>query len=473
MDRLKIHMFIVFTMIVLITGFFVLLSPPFAGLRTFLGLPEHQPGSRYNETIGAVEIIYPVEDLASFYLARATFVYHAVFIILLYATLIGLSELYLEATIKKMVLDLSLIGALMTAIGAVTYNYVDRNFLWHGVFIMGLAIFFVIGIIILFNFRPKNLLDWNIWFAGVLILIGSIIGGWLGASFMTYRDEFVNELINGRFNPDIPAESIFWRALTAHEHAMVALALVLSFLLAIKIIGVKETQFTKIMFYLVLLGQILMASACYAVWGVGGIAHLVITPASLTLIFGTLMLSLKTEEKGLLKWGLILGNIIMWVAVAIPGALVATSLRKPMFFNPAFRDPAWDWAELAYNIGHWHILLASWGVVLLIIYIYWPENLTKSNKIVYWSGWLTLIGYAGAMCAINLYMLGNPPGEYIPNAYNNIWVSYLVEPSLTAMSIGIGMIYLFFLWTFVTKDLKIFQKFLVTRQSNPEPSKYL
>lgn len=44
-----------------------------------------------------------------------------------------------------------------------------------------------------------------------------------------------------------------------------------------------------------------------------------------------------------------------------PGALVAMSLRKPLFFNPEFRNEVWDWAELPYNIGHWHAILLLWG----------------------------------------------------------------------------------------------------------------
>ena len=145
----------------------------------------------------------------------------------------------------------------------------------------------------------------------------------------------------------------------------------------------------------------------------------------------------------------------MWVAVAIPGAIVAISLRKHVFFNPVFRDPVWDWAELAYNIGHWHILLLSWGIILMLIYIVWPENLVKKYKVMKWSGWLALIGYTGAMLFINLYILANGPSEYIPNAYNNVFLTYLVEPSLIIMALEIALTYLVYLLHFIANTLGV------------------
>lgn len=451
----KYHLMCVFTLIVAIVGFSILLSPQFEWLRTAIGLPSHLPGSRYNESKNAAEIINQNPEEAAFYLGRITFVYHSVFVILLYAALIGLSEIYLESTVKKIVLNFSLVGALFTTIGGYTYSYFDRNFVWHGLFVTGLAIFFMVGLLIFSYFKPKNLLDWNIWTGGILILAGSLIGGWLGSSFMFYRDDFLEALVNARFNPDLSEESIFFRALTAHEHAMMALALVVVFFLGIKIVKIRDSKITKVLFYVSLVSLTLMAIATYSVWIVGGIAHLLITPAALLMIFCTLIFSILIETKGLLKYGLIIGNIVMWLGVALPGALVAISLRKPLVFNPAFRDPVWDWAELAYNVGHWHVLMMSWGIVLLLIYFWWPENHIESYKVVKYSMWATLIGYAGAALFINLYMLANPPGAYSPNPYNNIWLHYLVEPFLSLMAIGIAVLYLFYLLNFLEQHLPV------------------
>lgn len=436
-------MLIAFTLTVLLVGFYILLSPPFKELRPLLGLPSHQYGSRYNETVNAAEIINPNYEAAKAYLARVTFVYHTVFIVLLYASLLIFAKLKIEdESIRDIIYNLSLVSALFTLIGGVGYSYLSRDFFFHGLFISGLAIMFVSGIIAIIYFRPKNLIDLNIWVSGLLLILGSMIGGWLGASFMYHRQDFIEALIQSRFNPDLAEENIFWRSLTGHEHAMIAIALTLIFLLAVSINGLTKGKLTRIALYLVLVGQIFTALAAYAVWPVGKIAHLIITPAALTLIGGTLLLSFRTELRNILSSWLKAGNIVMWLGVAIPGALVAMSLRKPLIFDPMFRDRLWDWAELAYNIGHWHILLLTWGITLLMIYVVWPKDQGKYST---YFGWITMIGYVIASLAINLYMLYNKPGYYIPNPYGNIWLSYLVEPGLTLISLGVAVVYLIFL----------------------------
>lgn len=448
MDITQRHMLIAFTTVIFLLGFFILLSPSFIKLRATLGLPEHQPGARYNPEIEAAEIINPDFKLAKMFLSRITFVYHAIFTTLLYATLTVFTRMYFQKEIQYIINNLLLIGVLTIVIGGVTYGYISRNFFWHGIFIFGLAILFIVGIIILLYFKPRNAIDYNIFLTGLLLMIGGGIGAWLGSSFMYHRYEFVEALIDSRFNPDWAEENIYWRALTAHEHAMIALSLTLIFLLSIKIIDIKENKLSRILLYLLFIGQLFMAGGSYAVWIVGGIAHLIITPASITLIMATFILSFRTVTRNILSWGLKVGNIIIWVTVAIPGAIVATSLRKPLIFNPMFRDPLWDWAELSFNVGHWHILLTTWGIILLMIYLSWPKALGKWGNI---SGWITLIGYSIAMVAVNFYMLGNPPGQYIPNPYHNLWLTFFVEPGLTVMTLGIILSYLLFLKNILLK----------------------
>ena len=464
MDRVRFHMFTVATLFVLLVGFYILLSPSLKDVRVAIGLPEKLPGSRYNEDINGVEIVN--EGFDNFYLGRVAFVYHSVFILFLYASVTIFGALYLRDQIQRIVLDLSCIAAIIVAVSAVLYNYGGRDFFWHGTFLAGLSLFFFVGILILLNFKPKNLLEWNIWLSGVLLLIGGVWGAWLGASFMHFRDEYIEALIKSRFNPDLAEENIFWRALTSHEHAMIAIALTLVFLLALSIAGVEEdAAFMKIftakrLYYLALIVQLVMAIAAYAVTFVGKIAHLIITPAAMLLIFATLLLSIIAKKDSFLRVALIVGNVAMWVAVALPGAIVAINLRKAVFLPLPFRDPLYDWAELAYNIGHWHLLLFSWGVILLIIYMYWPENFLEKYTYVKWISWLVLIAYFVAMVGTNLYMLANPPMEYVPNPYDNVWVKFIMEPSLIVITIGVAISYLIYLYEYGITILKSIPKIL-------------
>ena len=147
MDKMKIHAFLATTILIGLVGFYVFLSPPFEGLREAIGFPAHLPGARYNETTGAADIIDAEEG--EYYLARITFVYHSVFIALLYATLIVFTNFYLREEDKWLILDSAAVGAVITVISALMYSYVDRNFFWHGTFLVGLSIYFTIAAITL------------------------------------------------------------------------------------------------------------------------------------------------------------------------------------------------------------------------------------------------------------------------------------------------------------------------------------
>ena len=435
MQGLRFHIALSSTLLVLVVGFLVILSPQFTGLRASLGLPVHLPGGRYNESIGAAEIIS--RSGGEEYLARLTFVYHAVFALLIYATMVPLIA---RGKLGSELVNLFAVGSVLTVVGGLAYSYAEPFHLWHGLFITGLAALFLAGLLTVIRLRPKDLLESNLRLSGVLMLAGSMIGGFLGSSFMEGRSGFVRALIEARFNPDLAEENSLWRALTAHEHAMLLLALTLIFLLAASLLRVEERGASRLALHLIWFGQLMAAVASFAVWPFGKMAHVIITPAALILLVGTTLLSLKAKGDSL-KWGLVTGNVIMWLSVTIPGALVAMSLRKPLFFNPPFRDPAWDWAELAYNVGHWHILLGMWGITVLLVYLSWPVDLLGTSKAAKLGGWLSLLGFGAAAISVNLYMLGNPPGPYSPNPYGNFWLTYLVEPSLVAMSLGIFISY--------------------------------
>ncbi|AGK61891.1 hypothetical protein Asulf_01925 [Archaeoglobus sulfaticallidus PM70-1] len=440
----RYHMVIAFTLAVLLVGFGVLLSPPFKDLRKSIGLPEDLPGSRYAN--GVAEIINPDIDQAELYLTRIAHIYHAVFAVLIYATIAALVKIY---RMETDILLLMLTGVLMVVAGSIVYAYIDHTFFWHGLFIAGLAVIFSSALLLLFRFKPSEKLDWAVLVAGLLLLGGAVIGGWVGSSFIdsNLAHEFLIAKIQSRFNPDLAEESTVWRAMTGHLHAMVALSLALAFVVAVKAVGVRQSRLTQMAVYAVIFGETVMALASYSVWFAGKIAHLIITPAALALIFGTLMLSFRTERpeaaspKGALSWGLRLGNLWVWAFVAVPGAIVAISLRKPKFFNPEFRAESWDWAELAYNIGHWHILLAIWGVTLLLVYL----AIVSKSRFAAIAGWTATIGMLGSIAAVNLYMLANPPLPYVPNPYDNFWLQYFVEPSMAIMSLGVAASYFVFL----------------------------
>ncbi len=410
---MKLKPLLLATALVVILSYLVLLSPPLKGVREFFGLKEPEE-RRYNPTTRAAELDAPPKMLA-----REAFVYHSIFAILLAMTLLPIADYRVSW--------LAVLGALTTAAGGMGYSYLGYSFEWHGLFLLGLSLLFASGLLSLK--KPSNLVEFNIQLSILLLLAGGIIGGWLGSSFMRWRGAFVEAVRAARFNPDLAEESFLWRALTAHEHAMLAVALTLAFLVGAKLAGVRKSTYL----YLVALGQVMMALASFSVWWVGKVAHVIITPAALLLILGTTLTSLKFPRD---KLEYLTMNLAIWVTVALPGAIVAMSLRKPLILSPAFRDPLWDWAELAYNTGHWHILLGFWGVLVLTSWM----TLLSAKGMCQVSRWLSIVGMSLASVGVNLYALASGPGRYSPNPYDNPWL-VLVELGLVTLTIGVALGY--------------------------------
>ena len=316
MSVTRVHMAVAFTLAVVLVGWGILLSPPLKDLRVALGLPKTLPGSRLNN--GVAEIISPDANAAREYLARITHYYHVLFVILLYGTLAALTTVC-NVGDREGILYLALAGALMSAVGGIVYSYVDHSFYWHGLFIAGLAFSFSSDVLFLLRLKPEDLIDQAIVLTGLLMVIGAFIGGYIGSSYMEpeVSEGFLNAKIAGRFNPDLSEENSMWRALSGHQHAMVALSLCLVFLAALKVLGVREGRLLKAAMYGVMVGETVMALASYSVWVFGKVAHTLITPAALLLILSTLVASFRTRKyraltpRGALAWGLKLGNIWM------------------------------------------------------------------------------------------------------------------------------------------------------------------
>lgn len=430
-EKAVLHGYVALVMASIILAGGILLSPPLKGLREALGMHE-LPGARYNGW--AAEIIDP--EQGSLYLARIAFYYHSLFAVLLYGTLAGLVVAFKPRN-HNAILGLALLGATMTAAGGLGYAYISRVFYLHGIFIGGLATLFAAGALAAASYKPRDLLGITAYIAGILLLGGGLIGGYVGSSFMNYqlRQDFIHAVIASRYNPDLAEQNEIWRAWTGHQHAMIALVMVITFTAAARLLETPTDKLSKILLYTLPPSTITMAIASYLVWPLGEQAHLAITPAALALILSTTLISWKLKaqqepDAKALIWTLRAGNLLLWLYVTIPGALIATSLYKPVIYNPPIRDPSMDWMELAFNTGHWHLLLTAWGITLLAI----------ANHIIKISSkptWLALAGYTISGLGATLYYTLPPKQPYQPNPYNNTWIKLLVEPGLTLLTIGV------------------------------------
>ena len=442
-----VHGLLAFTIVGILLAWGALLSPPLKPLREALGIGE-LVGTRLYE--GEFYIINPDEELALEYMGRIAHYYHALFAALLYGTLVALAIAFPRASSSwGHVLNLALIGSAMTIAGAIGYAYIFHEPEWHGLFIGGLAVLFTSGVLALVTSRPSSTLEKAAIVCGALLIVGGLIGGYIGSHYMDPSEslDFRKTVIKTRFNPEHGDENELWRAWTGHQHAMVATSMALTFIAALGLVDLRLGRLSSIAVKIIAPATAIMALASYSVWFFGKIAHLVITPAAVLLITSTTLLSFLAKPDGIatargaLVWAMRIVNIGIWIYVAIPGAIIAMSLDEPTpLINPAFRDPSWDWAEIAFNIGHWHILLLAWGIALLSIAAVGVSD--AIGRLSPASIWMASLAFMVTGLGYLLYVLANGPGEFSHNPYNDIWVKVLVEPGLAAITLSIIIVYL-------------------------------
>ncbi len=459
-------MMLALTVGVFLAGWGVLLSPPMETLARSLGIvkPDDIRMSIVDGQVVA-EICNADPQLCRNYLARLTFLYHSVFAVLVAMTL------YLATGVFSFrngyvgpIYIIGTAGYLMVITGGIVYGYLLKDAFLHGVFIAGLAFLFTAGLLFSFGVKlrsEKGQIDWlalNVFVSALLLLATSIIGAWIGANEMAGIGEVLRATkMLARIDPDLGEEVFVWRAMTAHQHAMVAALGAAIVFTAFKYLRIEsEEKLSKALLAGGLVGQFVMVSACWAVWPYGKIAHLAITPAAIGLIFFTAFLAgleLKKALAGVKGWSQLINVmkhfsiylLVVWVwpSVAIPGALVAISLRKPIILQPEFRNPIWDWAEVAYNIGHWHVLLLLYAATLFIIYV----DVLAGGKLGSFVTLTTMLSTIAASTAINFYMIPSNPAPYIPNPYNDVTLATIVEPSLILLSTSVAVGYIYSLYS--------------------------
>ena len=406
----------------------VVYSPPFEALRQLLGI------NNLEATRMTPEGYVLIPDNYDLFHLRTVHYYHGVFISFITVSVI----LYYIISDKKpdTVLDLALIGGIATMTTALLYGYVSQTPIFHGLFLFGLSIMFVSGLFLLAQ-NASAKIDTNslLVVSTLMLLVGAMLGALLGSYYMDpeLSKEYISAVIASRIDPDLAEDNLLWRMRAGHEHGMLLSALGLAAALLIEGLDLSYNKTTRRLIHLSALSLFIAATSSYLLPIFGGVVHMVITPASLLLItaLGFLGLYNTWKRRGFYDAVFLSGIILVWLFVAVPGAIIAASLREPSaFINPAFRDPSWDYVELAYNIGHWHLLLLFWGVAILVLSSsIWTKNKTSRIIVV-----LSVVGLALSGLGFNLYIFMN--GPYPTNPYDNIWIKILIEPGLTMVTMA-------------------------------------
>jgi hypothetical protein len=324
------------------------------------------------------------------------------------------------------------IGYMLTSIGGMTFAYGGRNWIAHGLYLVGLSLVFYAGVLLAVALWPSK--RWTtdpgryahlsgvplerlaFFLVAIFTLVSAAIGASAGAFFGNGFEAFLAEDIV-RVDP----HTTFQLMIIAHLHIMLTLIDVMILLLVIRTYGV-EGRAHKIAVPLTLVGTIIVTFATWSVIGWEG-AHRVINIGSAFLLPGAILAaiwglvrlvkeksgdrpaSLGQKLRALLsdpvRLGIFFELIFVNVVVTGPGVYVAMNLET-------YRLPAYLAVERTILVGHWHVLATLSAVIVLFLV---ADRLGTRGWLRQVVGWGLLAGSTLAFVFVNLYMFRQPGQE--------------------------------------------------------------
>lgn len=350
-------------------------------------------------------------------------------------------------------------GYLTTMISGLLFAYWGHAWPFHGLYIAGLTIMFVSGVLVcvaLWPWRPEFYLrdarseyartrsgldlERAAFFAMAVTtvissLFGAVAGSYYGNGFETFLAE---DIIRS------PEKTTLEYSVIGHLHIMLALIAVALTLIVGRWLDFKGI-YQKIAMPLMLLGVVVLN---LGVWGVvtplEPIAHMIIymgaTPAMLAalmlVIFGfgklvrqgvrplkrpTLGQRLSALVRDPLKFGPLWQMIFMNFTVSGVGIMMAVRLDEIFRVWPAREERI----ELT---GHWHVLSA---IIATIILLYYGDLSGLKGKARQWYGWLIIVLSDVAFACVTLFEMKR---LYVSEAEQQPLVNWL----MAGIDFGLG-----------------------------------
>jgi hypothetical protein len=391
--------------------------------------------------------------------ARIVMLYHSLAVPFIGAVVLFILETYdvrpRMATYVKWIL---FPGYMVVSLSAIVFAYISHEWIFHGLFIFGLSVVFVAGLMFLAAVIPTksfpstgdregvpfvlgiNLEQFNIALVTfciiISVIIGAITGSYFGQGFETFLAEYVVRL----------EHDLFERMIIAHLHIMVALLDTAVMLLVFRYVKMKGKWY-KIAMILTIPGVIIMSVGSWLVIPDFEQAHMVINVGAMFLLLAALILvgygwtktskrilgpayetaSKKAKAIAVLKdpvnFGLYFQFIWVNVVVTLPGVYLAINLRR------IFRTIWPEELERGIAIGHWHVLATLTAVIVVLLAADYFNISGKSRQAI---GWLLTIGSVIAFGFVNLYMFRTP-------GTNLDWTLIVTDIGITLMIIGISI----------------------------------
>jgi hypothetical protein len=351
------------------------------------------------------------------------------------------------------------LGYMLTSLGGMSFAYGGRNWVFHGIYLVGLSLVFYAGVLLaaaLWPWRASTTLRASsghraaislerlAWFVVVLfVLVSAAIGGAAGAFFGNGFEAFLAEDIV-RVDP----HTTFQLMIIAHLHIMLTLIDVAILLLVIRFYNVTGAV-RKIALLLTLVGTIIVTFATWSVVRWEG-AHRLINVGSAFLLPGAVLVAIwgfallmrregtRSAVRGAkvrallrdpLPFGIFFELIFVNVVVSGPGVYVAFNLER-------YRSPAYLEVERTILVGHWHILATLSAVVVLLLI---ADRLAIQGWVRQLAGWGLLAGSTLSFLFVSLYIFRQPAQERawtVPFFETGIALSLLAVALLVAVAVA-------------------------------------
>ncbi len=337
--------------------------------------------------------------------------------------------LKMNAMLKLFINTLVTIGYIVTMIFGLGFAYFGHNWALHGLYIAGLALIFMAGVLLVIALWPWNRayyvtdkayahapngldLERTAFFAAALTtvisaLFGATPGSFLGNGFQVFLAENIIRY---------PDKTTFEYAVIGHLHIMLALIAVMITLIIGRRLNFKGILH-KIAMPLMILGTIVLN---LGVWGVvtplEPIAHTIIYVGATPSMLAALLLLIWSWDK-LIRQG------TAHIAKPNLGQKLAALTRDPLTFGPTWQMLFMNFTTSGIGIfmavkldeifrvwpareerieltGHWHVLSA---IIATIILLYYGDMIGLKGKLRQWYGWSIIIFSDIAFAAVTVF----------------------------------------------------------------------
>jgi len=334
-------------------------------------------------------------------------------------------------------------GYMLSSVGALAFAYLGRNWIFHGLMLLGQSLVFYAGVLLAVGLWPGRHRNTDPAYAHVgtlslervafftvtvATLISSLIGASAGAFFGNgFEAVLAEDIVRAEHN-------LGELAVISHLHIMLALIDVAIFLLIVRRFDLKGILH-KIAMPLTVMGTFIMAAGCWGVMVWEAVAHSIIYAGSSFVLLAALLMTIGGIDT-LIKDNLAeQGN----AGKATVGQKLKALLRDPLRLGPFFQmiwlqfvmvfpglytavkldDIFRTWpveAERRILVGHWHVLATLSATIMLFLV---ADRLDVRGWMRQVLGWGVIVGSDLAFTFGAFY-------EFIPPGADRAWtVLYL------------------------------------------------